>query len=68
MDLNEASLELIASQFLTGGQSWRMSPTRMVVSPQAYKFALWEFGELARWKDRDRRRIKPERRKFLATH
>lgn len=63
-----SSIELDFSPLLVDAQNWRLTPTRMIVSPKMYKYALWEFEEYFKWEGRDQRRIKRERRRFLRAH
>lgn len=61
--LNEMNIEV--SKILKSGQTVRMSPTHMIVSPVGYRAILWETDGAKRWIGRDRRRLKRERRKWM---
>jgi hypothetical protein len=60
------SITVIVNRLLDRDQIWRATPDMMVVGPRAYRAILWETEGSKAWIGRDRRRIKRERRRFIA--
>ena len=60
------AIQLVPSDLLASNMVWRQRPNLMLVGQKAYRAVLWETEGRKPWEGRDRRRIKRERRKFMA--
>lgn len=59
-------LQVVRSEAMPPKEAFRHSPDLMYVGPVAYRAIQWEVEGRKAWAGRDWRRIKRERRKYMA--